>query len=104
MQGKIEGGGVTGVVDKLVSSGMAGKFETTTDHPFIKAFEPAKPAPAFQIDMGGVHHFLDRGIPAQTNAVHLYIEDPHAPGGDDPNFESPIIQGQKLHPFLFSSF
>ena len=102
MQGEVEGGGISRVVQELIGARMAGKFQATANHPLVETFQPTKSTPAFEVNMGGVHHFLDRGIPAQPNAVHGNIENTHPPGGNDSNFEASIIQGEKFNAFLFS--
>ena len=55
------------VVDELILPGMPGEFQATANHPFIESFEPTKSAPALQVDVGRVYHFLYRGIPAQSD-------------------------------------
>lgn len=83
MQGKVEGRWITGVIDEFVGSRMAGKFESATDHPFIKPFEPTEPAAAVEVDVGGMYNLFDRGIPSQADPCRADIKYAHSAGGDD---------------------
>ena len=91
-----------GVVDELIPPGVAGELQPAADQPLVEAFEPAQAAPALQVDELGMHHLLDRRIPAQPQVARAHLEDAHAPRRDQRDRQLAVVDRDQLDPFLLA--
>jgi hypothetical protein len=82
---------------------MAGPLEAAAHQHLVEAVQPAEPAAAVELDVGGVDDLLDRRDPAEGDVATAGAKHVHSPRRDHRDGHPTVVDLDQLDAFLLAA-